>query len=133
MTTSSTSTSTRRLTKRDHFNTLLTIPEVASNPDLVAFIENECHLLDKKSNSTGDKKPTARQTENAGLKEAILNYLRVGNTATITELMKNVPELAAIENLTNQRTSAIVRQMVEADKTVERFVEKRVAYFKIAE
>lgn len=128
-----TSTSTRRLTKRDHLNTLLTIPEVANNPDLVAFIENERHLLDKKSNSTGDKKPTARQTENAGLKEAILNYLRVGNTATITELMKNVPELAAIENLTNQRTSAIVRQMVEVDKTVERFVEKRVAYFKIAE
>ena len=128
-----TSTSTRRLTKRDHYNTLLTIPEVANNPDLVAFIENELGLLDKKSNSTDNKKPTARQIENAGLKEAILNYLRVGNTATITELMKNVPELAAIENLTNQRTSAIVRQMVEVDKTVERFVEKRVAYFKIAE
>lgn len=133
MTTSSTSTSTRRLTKRDHFNTLLTIPEVANNPELVAFIENERNLLDKKSNSTGDKKPTARQTENAGLKEAILNYLRVGKAATITELMKDVPELAAIEKLTNQRTSAIVRQMVEVDKTVERFVEKRVAYFKIAE
>lgn len=128
-----TSTSARRLTKRDHFNTLLTIPEVANNPELVAFIENELGLLDKKSNSAGDKKPTARQTENAGLKEAILNYLRVGNTATITELMKNVPELAEIENLTNQRTSAIVRQMVEVDKTVERFVEKRVAYFKIIE
>lgn len=128
-----TSTSTRRLTKRDHLNTLLTIPEVANNPDLVAFIENERHLLDKKSNSAGDKKPTARQTENAGLKEAILNYLRGGNTATITELMKNVPELAEIENLTNQRTSAIVRQMVEVDKTVERFVEKRVAYFKIVD
>ena len=128
-----TSTSTRRLTKRDHFNTLLTIPEVANNPDLVAFIENEIDLLNKKSNSTGDKKPTARQAENAGLKEAILNYLRAGNVATITELMKNVPELAEVKELTNQRTSAIVRQMVEADKTVERLVEKRTAYFKIAE
>lgn len=128
-----TNASTRRLTKRDHFNTLLTIPEVANNPDLVAFIENEIDLLNKKSNSTGDKKPTARQTENASLKEAILNYLRAGNVATITGLMKNVPELTAIENLTNQRTSAIVRQMLEVDKTVERFVEKRVAYFKIAE
>ena len=39
-------------------------------------------------------------------------------------------ELAAIENLTNQRTSAIVRQMIEIDKTVERLVEKRTAYFK---
>ena len=126
----STSTSTRRTTKREYYTILLGIEAVASNPELVAFIENEISLLDKKSNSSGDKKPTARQTENAGFKTAILNYLSQNDPATITELMKNVPELAAIENLTNQRVSAIVRQMVEVDKTVERLVEKRVAYFK---
>lgn len=125
-----TNTSARRTTKREYYAILLGIEAVASNPELVAFIENEISLLDKKSNSSGDKKPTARQTENAGLKEAILNYLSQNDPATITELMKNVPELAAIENLTNQRVSAIVRQMVEIDKTVERLVEKRVAYFK---
>lgn len=125
-----TNTSARRTTKREYYTVLLGIEAVASNPELKAFIENEISLLDKKSNSSSDKKPTARQTENAGLKEAILNYLRQSDPATITDLMKNVPELAAIENLTNQRVSAIVRQMVEIDKTVERLVEKRVAYFK---
>ena len=125
-----TNTSARRTTKREYYNILLGIEAVKSNPELVAFIENEVSLLDKKSNSSSDKKPTARQSENAGLKEAILAYLRQNDPATITELMKNVPELAAIENLTNQRTSAIVRQMVEIDKTVERLVEKRTAYFK---
>ena len=125
-----TNTSARRTTKREYYNILLGIEAVNSNPELVAFIENEISLLDKKSNSSGDKKPTARQSENAGLKTAILNYLSQNDPATITELMKNVPELAAIENLTNQRVSAIVRQMVEIDKTVERLVEKRVAYFK---
>lgn len=125
-----TNTSARRTTKREYYNILLGIEAVNSNPDLVAFIENEISLLDKKSNSSSNKKPTARQSENAGLKEAILNYLRHNDPATITELMKNVPELAVIENLTNQRTSAIVRQMVEIDKTVERLVEKRTAYFK---
>ena len=125
-----TNTSARRTTKREYYNILLAIEAVNSNPELVAFIENEVSLLDKKSNSSGDKKPTARQTENAGLKEAILNYLSQNDPATITELMKNVPELAAIDGLTNQRTSAIVRQMIEVDKTVERLVEKRVAYFK---
>ena len=125
-----TNTSARRTTKREYYNILLGIEAVNSNPDLVAFIENEIDLLNKKSNSSSDKKPTARQSENAGLKEAILNYLRQNDPATITELMKNVPELAVIENLTNQRTSAIVRQMVEIDKTVERLVEKRTAYFK---
>lgn len=125
-----TNTSARRTTKREYYNILLGIEAVKSNPELVAFIENEISLLDKKSNSSSDKKPTARQSENAGLKEAILNYLRQNDPATITELMKNIPELAAIEKLTNQRTSAIVRQMVEIDKTVERLVEKRTAYFK---
>lgn len=125
-----TNTSARRTTKREYYNILLGIEAVNSNPDLVAFIENEIDLLNKKSNSSSDKKPTARQSENAGLKEAILNYLRQNDPATITELMKNVPELAVIENLTNQRTSAIVRQMIEIDKTVERLVEKRIAYFK---
>ena len=125
-----TNTSARRTTKREYYNILLGIEAVNSNPELVAFIENEISLLDKKSNSSSEKKPTARQSENAGLKEAILNYLRQNDPATITELMKNIPELAAIENLTNQRTSAIVRQMVEIDKTVERLVEKRTAYFK---
>ena len=125
-----TNTSARRTTKREYYNILLGIEAVNSNSDLVAFIENEISLLDKKSNSSSDKKPTARQSENAGLKEAILAYLRQNDPATITELMKNVPELASIENLTNQRTSAIVRQMVEIDKTVERLVEKRTAYFK---
>lgn len=125
-----TNTSARRTTKREYYTILLGIEAVNSNPELVAFIENEISLLDKKSNSSGDKKPTARQSENAGLKTAILNYLSQNDPATITELMKNVPELAAIENLTNQRVSAIVRQMLEIDKTVERLVEKRVAYFK---
>lgn len=125
-----TNTSARRTTKREYYTILLGIEAVASNPELVAFIENEIGLLDKKSNSSGDKKPTARQTENAGFKNAILNYLYQNDPATITELMKNVPELAETENLTNQRVSAIVRQMVEIDKTVERLVEKRIAYFK---
>ena len=125
-----TNTSAHRTTKREYYNILLGIEAVNSNPDLVAFIENEIDLLNKKSNSSSDRKPTARQSENAGLKEAILAYLRQNDPATITELMKNVPELAAIENLTNQRTSAIVRQMIEIDKTVERLVEKRTAYFK---
>ena len=125
-----TNTSARRTTKREYYNILLGIEAVNSNPDLVAFIENEIDLLNKKSNSSSDKKPTARQSENDGLKDAILAYLRQNDPATITELMKNVPELAVIENLTNQRTSAIVRQMIEIDKTVERLVEKRTAYFK---
>lgn len=129
-----TSTSTRRPTKRAMFNTLLAIPEVAQNSDLVAFINNELDLLAKKSAGT-DRKPTVKQTANEGYKLNIIEYLTPENgeedkMATVTELWKNVPELANDDTMSNQRISAILRQMIE-DGKVERVVEKRVAYFKL--
>ena len=45
---------------------------------------------------------------------------------TITDLMKKVPECA---ELSNQRVSALVRQLIDAGK-VERIEEKRKAYFR---
>lgn len=72
-----------------------------------------------------ERKPTATQTANEGYKEAILNALEVGKGYTITDLIKGVP---ALSDLTNQRVSAIVRQMVEAGE-VSREEIKRKAYF----
>lgn len=75
-----------------------------------------------------DRKPTATQTENAGLKVAIINAMEVGKAYTITDLMKCVPELA---DLSNQRVSAIVRQLKD-EGTVVREEIKRKAYFSLA-
>ena len=38
-----------KITKRDNYNALLNIPEVASNAELVAFINHEIELLDRKN------------------------------------------------------------------------------------
>ena len=59
--------------------------------------------------NSAERKPTATQTANEGYKEAILDALEVGKGYTITDLIKGVP---ALSDLTNQRVSAIVRQMV---------------------
>lgn len=75
--------------------------------------------------SSVERKPTANQTENASLKVAILNAMVEGKGYTITDLMKAVPELA---DLSNQRVSAIVRQMKD-EGTVTREEIKRKAYF----
>lgn len=75
--------------------------------------------------SSAERKPTANQTENASLKVAILNAMEEGKGYTITDLMKAVPELA---DLSNQRVSAIVRQMKD-EGTVTREEIKRKAYF----
>ena len=75
--------------------------------------------------NSGERKPTANQVENAGLKVAILNGMESGKAYTITDLMKSVAELA---DLSNQRVSALVRQLVESGEVV-RTEEKRKAYF----
>ena len=117
----------KKITKRDRFNALLSIPAVQADPDMVAFIEHELELLAKKNSA--EKKPTAQQVANDGIKSAILEGMEDNRLYTITELQKSIPECA---ELSNQRVSAIVRQMVGV--TVERVEEKRKAYFrKIAE
>lgn len=117
----------KKLTKKDHFNTLLTLAEVKSNPVLVEFIEHELELLAKKNSA--EKKPTAQQVANAGVAEAILSHMSAdpNRLFSITELIKEVPACA---DLTNQRVSAIVRTLKEEGK-VERIEEKRKAFFRV--
>ena len=121
-------TTSKKLTKRDHFTALLNLSEVKSNPTLVDFIEHELELLAKKNSA--EKKPTAVQVANEGIKDAIYDAMQENRLYTITEIIKEVAECA---DLTNQRVSALIRQMKD-DGKVKRIEEKRKAYFrKIAE
>ena len=79
--------------------------------------------IDKKNSA--ERKPTATQTENVGLKSVILVGMESGKAYTIGDLMKAIPELA---DLTNQRVSALVRQLKD-DGLVTREEIKRKAYF----
>ena len=117
---------TKKITKRDRFNQLLAIAEVKENPGLVEFIKHELELLKKKNSS--DKKPTATQIENEGIKEVILDTLSADKGLTITEMQKANIELA---DLSNQKISALIRQLI-ADKLVIKEEIKRKAYFKLA-
>ena len=112
-----------KMTKRDYFNAILA--KYPLTEDEKKFVQNELDLLAKKNAS---KKPTATQVANEGIKTAILDNLDKGAKYTITDIMKLVPKCA---DLTNQKVSAIVKQMVE-DGSMVRVEEKRKAYFKIA-
>jgi hypothetical protein len=116
----------KKMTKRDYFNSLLALDEVKSNPKFVEFINHEIELLDKKNSA--DKKPTAQQTANDSIKVAILDHMVEGKMYTITDIIKSVPECA---ELTNQRVSALVRQLKDEGKVV-RTEDKRKAYFSLA-
>jgi hypothetical protein len=118
--------SVKKMTKADKYNMLKAIPSVAENPILVEFLDHELELLAKK-NST-DKKPTAQQVANDGLKQSIIDGMEKGKLYTITDLIKSIPALA---DLTNQRVSALVRQLIP--NSIERVEEKRKAYFKLVD
>ena len=112
---------TKKMTKADYFRQIMANYDITA--DEKAFIEHELELLAKKNSA--EKKPTAVQVANEGIKEAILNDMEDGKKYTITDLMKSVEACA---ELSNQRVSALVRQLV-TDGSVERTEEKRKAYF----
>ena len=123
------STSTvKKLTKRDRFEALLKLSEVQADPAMIEFINHEIDLLTRKN--AGDKKPTAKQITNDGYKDIIFAELSANpdKLYTVTELIKNVDGLG---DLTNQRVSALLRQMIEANG-VEKIVDKRKSYFRLA-
>ena len=127
-----TSNSTK-VTKRERFAQLMEIvkaSEVENSSELVAFIEHEVELLNKK-NSRSDK-PTKTQLENEALKTQIMSVLKsVGRPITVTQLLKET-ELADNPNLSNQKVSALLTQLRKADAVV-RTVEKKVAFYSLAD
>lgn len=116
----------KKMTKMQKFEMLSKLDAVKSNPVLSEFVAHEMELLSKKNSA--EKKPTAQQTANAGIQTAILENMEVDKKYTITDIIKSVPECA---DLTNQRVSALVRQLVDAGKVI-RTEDKRKAYFSLA-
>ena len=124
---------TKKMTKRDYFNALyIHFQETGrdcgtiSADSMMNFIEHELELLEK--NNSSEKKPTAQQTANEGIKTAILEGMKPNRLYTITEIQKEIPECA---ELSNQRVSALIRQMVGNE--IVRTEDKRKAYFSLAE
>lgn len=124
---STTSTSTK-VTKKERFAQLMEIvnaSQVENSAELVAFIEHEVELLNKKNSRSG--KPTARQIENEEIKATILSVMeRVGKPMTITQLLAEIGN----SELSNQRVSALVTQLKDSGEVV-RTVEKKVAFYSL--
>ena len=134
---------TKRIAKKVYFAELAEFCE--QNPTIVfsddidasmmqAFAEHEIELLAKKKSSTGERKLTPEQKRNEQIKLEILDFLRSdGGLHTIAEMIKNVPSLMAMENVSPQRVSALLTQLGTKRGTGEVTSEiiKRVTYFKI--
>ena len=115
-----------KITKREVIGMMMNEEVVKANPTYVAYLENELALLDKKASN---KKATKTQEENVGIKATILEVLATIGRGTVTDIQNGNAELSA---LSNQKVSALVRQLVESGKVVKT-VEKKKSIFSLAE
>ena len=112
------------MTKKEMFNLIATVN--ADNAEIVEFCNHEIDLLNSKS---GRKTPTKTQKENEVIMANILTALEeIGEPVTVTDLLAH-----GIEGfeLTNQKTSALLRKLVEGGKVVKT-IEGKKAMFSIA-
>ncbi len=113
-----------KITKKEMFTMIKA--QVKDNAEMVAFIDHEIELLDKKASN---KKATKTQEANVGIKSTILAVLEGGKSMTVTEMQGASTELG---ELSNQKVSALVRQLVESGEVVKT-IDKKVSRFSLAD
>jgi len=117
---------TNKMTLRDYFAELRVLAENAGRDDLVKFVDGRVEQLDKKNKSaSGERKPTAAQVANEGIKAEILECMPTDGGLTVGEMLKEIP---ACNGLSSSKVTALVHQLVKANLVV-RTEEKGKAYF----
>ena len=115
-----------KITKREVIGMMMNEEVVKANPTYMAYLENELALLDKKAQN---KKATKTQEQNVGIKATILKVLATIGSGTVTDIQNGNEELSA---LSNQKVSALVRQLVESGEVVKT-TDKKKSIFSLAE
>ena len=77
-------------------------------------------------NASGEKKKGAAQVANDAIREAILAEMEDNRLYTISEMVKELPSCAGMQN---QRVSGLIRTMI--GDTIKRTEDKRKAYFQL--
>ena len=115
-----------KITKREVIGMMMNEEVVKANPTYVAYLKNELALLDKKAQN---KKATKTQEQNVGIKATILKVLATIGSGTVTDIQNGNEELSAFSN---QKVSALVRQLVESGDVVKT-TDKKKSIFSLAE
>ena len=104
------------------------VPVEIFSVDFIDFINHEIELLERKSTSKS-RKPSEKEIENESLRADIITFLTECDTMkSISELMEEVPSLANIPGLTNQRVNALLIPLVKNGKITREYVKKKPYY-----
>lgn len=109
----------KKITKVEMFGMIREV--VADNADMVAFIDHEIELLQKKSN-----KPKKVKEEDVALRNEVLATL-TSEGVTVSQLQKKSDVLS---ELSNQKVSSVLRKLID-EGLVTKTVEKKTSYFSL--
>jgi hypothetical protein len=111
----------KKMTIVEQYEAIIEKAKNVLSAEEIEFLNERAELHAKKNAS---RKPTKEQNENLVHKDNILNFMEKGKKYTVTEIQKGV----GLES--NQKTSALVRQLKESGK-VDRTFDKGKAYFSL--
>ena len=109
----------KKMTIVEQYEVIIAKAKGVLSEDEVKFLEERAELHAKKNSS---RKPTKVQAENEDIKAKILEVMEVDKAYTVTEIQKAV----GLES--NQKATALIRQLKECDLVVRSEV-KGKAYF----
>ena len=110
------------MTKREYFEKIKGIEGVANDAELVAFLDKQIELVSKKRTAK-----TKTQVENEAIVEDIYAYMVEKNEPVTANEIQEKFELTS-----NQKTSALVKKLVDA-KRVERTKDGKKTIYVIAD
>lgn len=122
----------KKMTKKEMFAMVIGAvenAEVENREEMVAFLNHEIELLEKKSSKTG---ATKTQKENLVLMEQLKEaFKEMEKPVTISEFQAlSTHEVAT---LSNQKLSALLKKLTEGENApMVKTVEKKKSYFSLA-
>lgn len=116
----------KKVTKKENFEKIIGVLKTQGFDELVQVMQHEIELLDKKK---ANGKMTKTQEQNEDIKAIILDTLRDSDTPlSITELLNKNTELNKIVGGSNQKASALMTQLKNADLVVRTTQGKKAVF-----
>ena len=109
------------------------LTEIAENKAYGLSEEHKAFLLERaekasRKSSTGERKPTAKQVQNAEVADKVYEQMEPNRLYTVSEMVKVLPIFAEMDECSASYANAIVKKLKDAGR-VTRSVDKGRAYF----
>ena len=117
---------TKEPTIRERFEEILNSYDLSAEHK--AFIEGRIEVLSRKST---ERKPTAKQIQNAEVAEAVYEQMEPNRAYTCTEMLKAIPAFAEIPDCSASYANAIIKRLREAGMVIRTEVKGRAYFTKV--